>query len=272
MTLKIEGQRFGKLVAIRHIPKKEIGKLSLWLFRCDCGNEYISKFYPIKSGKVHSCGCSRFASGFGHGLCHLPEYKIWKGMKARCYNPHNNSYRWYGKRGIAVCERWLHSFANFMEDMGPRPGPEWSIDRVDCTANYTKENCKWSTSTEQSRNTSRTVYVTYNGKRKSMPEWAEHLEIDYDTLRQRFRKKDVSVEVALSAPLRRTRSKDFVINFRGQEHSLSDWARILGINKRTLHSRIYGYGFSVERAFTEPVGHNTRGSTGYTLNPIPLEK
>ena len=72
-------------------------------------------------------------------------------MKQRCYNPNSKHYLDYGGRGITICERWLNSFENFIEDMGERP-EGLSLDRIDNDGNYEQSNCHWGTDLQQSRN------------------------------------------------------------------------------------------------------------------------
>ncbi len=80
------------------------------------------------------------------------EYITWQNMKRRCDNPNHKSFKTHGARGIKVCERWLNSFDNFLEDMGLRPNSDYSIDRKNNDADYTPENCRWATSQQQNRN------------------------------------------------------------------------------------------------------------------------
>lgn len=87
-----------------------------------------------------------------HGLRNTREYKIWSDMRQRCQNPNRNDYARYGGRGIVVCDRWNNSFMAFYEDMGIRPSNKHSIDRIDCDGDYEPSNCRWATTTQQSRN------------------------------------------------------------------------------------------------------------------------
>src|SRR5205814_10410404 len=80
------------------------------------------------------------------------EYRTWENIKSRCLNPNYTDWAYYGGRGITVCERWLHSFENFLQDMGRKPGPDYSIDRINNELGYFPENCRWATSSEQAQN------------------------------------------------------------------------------------------------------------------------
>jgi|SRR5215469_3595576 len=93
--------------------------------------------------KVHGHNCRKMRS---------PENRAWTAMKQRCYNPKDERYRDYGGRGITVCDRWKHSFKNFLEDMGPKPAPNLSLDRIDNNGNYEPGNCRWATIYEQLSN------------------------------------------------------------------------------------------------------------------------
>src|SRR5579863_7091724 len=90
-------------------------------------------------------------------LKHPFEYITYAGMKQRCSNPRASSYQWYGGRGITVCSRWWTSFANFIADMGPRPSPKHSLDRIDSNGNYEPNNCRWATVAEQARTRRRVI-------------------------------------------------------------------------------------------------------------------
>jgi hypothetical protein len=86
---------------------------------------------------------------------HRSEYYAYHNMKTRCYNVRDKSYKYYGARGIKICDRWLQSFKNFLDDIGHKPGPEYSLDRKNNDGNYEPKNCRWATAKEQSRNTRR---------------------------------------------------------------------------------------------------------------------
>jgi hypothetical protein len=107
-----------------------------------------------------------------HGGSYRQEYQSWAAIKARCGNPKNVAFRYYGGRGIKVCQRWLESFEAFFQDMGPKPSPDSSIERIDNSGNYCKENCKWATRFQQMNNTRKNLFIEFNGYRMTMAQWS----------------------------------------------------------------------------------------------------
>lgn len=133
-----------------------------------------------------------------HGMSGNYTYKSWGMMKSRCTNPSYNHYHNYGGRGIKVCDRWLESFENFLEDMGERP-KNHSLDRIDVDGDYCKENCRWSTSKEQNNNRRNNHIIEFNGKSQNITAWAEELNIKVDILSRRIL-RGWSIEDTLSIP------------------------------------------------------------------------
>jgi len=146
------GRRFGRLIVVERAPNR--GKLTHWRCRCDCGKAHTVYSGYLKDGRTKSCGCLRsdLLSIHGHakGKCSRT-YRSWKKMRDRCTNVRHRHYSYYGGRGINVCERWLHSFANFLADMGERPLGT-TLDRRENDGNYEPGNCRWATWSQQMRN------------------------------------------------------------------------------------------------------------------------
>jgi hypothetical protein len=163
------GQRFGRLVVTGSPDYRVVRKYPVPFFpvRCDCGTQTVVNGYYLHLGDTTSCGCyraERVAEGLAlkHGEANkptapiaTPEYRAWRGMINRCYQPSSERFSRYGGRGIVVCDRWHHSFENFLADMGRKPSPKHSIDRIDNDGNYEPGNCRWATASEQQRNKSR---------------------------------------------------------------------------------------------------------------------
>jgi len=178
----LTGKRFGMRTVLRYLGK------SYWLCRCDCGNEH--KVFTGNIGKTNSCGCDRSRvtaeHKTTHGLYGTPEYKTWAGMKRRCLNKNENAYARYGGAGITICERWLNSFESFVADMGPKPSPQHSIDRIDNAKGYEPTNCRWATRLEQARNLRSNRNISFNGETKALSEWAAQTGIDHRLISYRL--------------------------------------------------------------------------------------
>ena len=132
---------------------------------------------------------------------HTPTYICWGHISQRCINPKMKDFHKYGGRGITVCERW-QKFENFLADMGERPGPEYSIDRIDNNGNYEPGNCRWATKMEQAKNTRQNRWLEYGGVRLHFADWARRLHINQSSLHRRI--KAWGVERALAAPRGKT--------------------------------------------------------------------
>jgi hypothetical protein len=155
-------KRYGKLITVKEVEPLYNKKVRRFLCKCDCGNEKVVILSNLNNGSTKSCGClnKEVASNRlkKHGDSGSPEHKTWKAMKQRCDNPKGNRWMHYGGRGIKVCDRWINSYENFILDMGRKPGPEYSIDRINVDGNYEPSNCKWATPKEQSKKTRRNTY------------------------------------------------------------------------------------------------------------------
>ncbi len=206
MSKRIEvnpGDRHGRLTVVREI--EPIRSPSGNLLRrieclCDCGASATPFLNNIRRKLTTSCGCFRSEVHSTHGDWGSGEYHTWDGMLARCRNKEHESYPDYGGRGIAVCDRWL-DYANFLHDMGRKPSEKHSIERIDTNGNYCKENCKWATSAEQSRNTRRNVRLTYDGQTMCAADWGALLGVSGQEISRRIR-RGWSVERALTAPVK----------------------------------------------------------------------
>lgn len=156
--LDLHGVRFGRLVGVQLSHRDKSRKVH-WLCQCDCGGTTVARTNDLRRGAIRSCGCMQKefhaqTHGYAKRGQRVAEYNVWLLMRDRCRNPKNKRFDRYGGRGISVCGRW-NDFAAFYADMGARPTPQHSIDRIDNDGNYEPRNCRWATSSQQRLNQSR---------------------------------------------------------------------------------------------------------------------
>lgn len=202
------GAVYAQLTVLEELPSA--GPRRYWLCRCSCGKELSIRQDGLKSGHTKSCGCLRVEAAAAngrstatHGLAGTPEYGIWQAMWQRCVNPKHRSYEKYKNR--TPPEEW-RDFETFLRDMGPRPGPNYQIDRIDNNAPYGPSNCEWVTLVQQARNKSSNVMLTHNGKTMCATAWGIELGMNPLTIMGRVR-SGWSTERTLTEPIRGNNAK-----------------------------------------------------------------
>lgn len=183
----LSNMKFGKLTVIERAENAK--ERTMWKCMCDCGNIAIVGADMLKSGRTQSCGCLKFESrNYTHNLSKTRLYNIWSKMKDRCYNENSPAYKWYGARGITVCDEWLHDFQAFYDwAMANGYRDNLTIDRRDTNGDYEPSNCRWTDWVTQANNTRSTVFLTYHGETKTVTEWSKITGIKRNTLLGRKR-------------------------------------------------------------------------------------
>jgi hypothetical protein len=163
--IDLTGQKFNKLLTVKKVGLRFSNMH--WKFLCDCGGTTITSGSAVYKGRIKSCGCGKIIKKT-HGDTKSLEYKTWLSMRKRCNQIKSISYKYYGGRGIKICDRWSseNGYQNFLADMGRKPTEKHTIDRIDVNGNYEPSNCRWATKQQQeenkrnSRNTSGCVGVS----------------------------------------------------------------------------------------------------------------
>ena len=213
------GKKFGRLTIVEFSHKKQryssCGKKNghdfYYKCKCDCGNETISRIADLKNGKASSCGCYRVertkeinkkyetAEFWNTRL-----YRIYAGIKSRCFNIRNPRYIDYGARGITICDEWKNDFMSFY-DWSMKNGYKdyLTIDRIDVNGNYEPSNCRWCTVSDQSNNKRNNHFVVYNGVEMTVKQLSDLCGMKYDTLLCRLL-RGWDVERAVNQPIRKS--------------------------------------------------------------------
>ena len=186
--LDLTGQRFGMLRALECVGLNKRHQRR-WRCICDCGRVKVIQSHDLrKSGGTKSCGCLRHRPNLRnltHGQSNTAEYRIWRGMWTRCSNPSSTSFKHYGSRGIKVCDRWS-IFETFFADMGARPSPDHTIERVNNERGYSPDNCVWETQLAQQNNKSTTRWISHDGRTQSLTFWVRETGIGAMTIKYRI--------------------------------------------------------------------------------------
>ena len=159
----------------------------------------------MRHGNTKSCGCQRRNKFRTHGKSNTRLYEIWTDMKQRCLNSNQKTYKYYGGRGITICQEWINDFMSFY-DWSLENGyqDKLTIDRIDVNGGYEPNNCRWVTMETQLRNTRRNHFVEINGESHTIAEWARIYEINPQTINSRLR-KGISEQDAILIPVKRKR-------------------------------------------------------------------
>lgn len=209
----LTGQTFNRLTVLqlssKQNPKNSTPSGRYWNCLCVCGKEKTVCQNNLVHGQVKSCGCltkeTTTARSTKHGHRNTGTYRSYCSMLTRCHNSSLPSYKAYGGRGIAVCERWQgdNGFQHFLEDMGERP-QGFTLDRIDVNGHYTPENCRWASRKLQNRNKRSNHVLTHGGESRCVMEWSDLTGIHWQTIISRLR-LGWSVEQALTQPVKTCR-------------------------------------------------------------------
>lgn len=208
----LTGITFGKWKVIERKGSDKYG-CALWLCECQCKNKTkkLIRSSALISGESKSCGCLQkelaIIQNTTHGKTNSHLYSVWRGMKGRIFNKNARYYKYYGGRGIKICNEWIN-FENFYEwsiNNGYQEG--LTIERKDVNGDYCPENCKWATMKEQANNRRTNHFIEFNGKIQSMSDWAKEINIPYQTLKSRINSMGWEIERALTAPVNKKRGE-----------------------------------------------------------------
>lgn len=259
--IDLTGQRFGRLTVCFPYSIKKInsGYVYHYWCECDCESSKAIRSDSLTSGGTKSCGCLiRKYKKIISDCRNAPEYKTWIRIKRRCSNPRDIGYPDYGGRGIRVCDLWVNSFENFYADMGDRPSPKHSIERIDVNGDYCPENCGWATQTEQANNRRTSHYITVGGATLTAAEWGRKTGIKPATILGRLKRGwDSANAVDLTADC-------LVITAGSMTLTIGQWVKKTGINRSTIHNRLKS-GWSPADAVYTPAGQK-RGDRASSLN------
>ena len=209
----LEGSLFTRLTVTGLVGRNKQQNI-IWECLCSCGNKTKATTADLRSGNTRSCGCLQkekatihlLSISVTHGLSKdingkkTRLFRIWTGIKTRCFNEHDKAFKNYGGRGISLCSEWLNfeSFHNWAVENGYLD--TLSIERKDTNGDYMPDNCTWVTAKVQANNRRGNRLIEYRGKTQTMAQWSNQYEISIATLFSRL-ERGWSIEKALIAPI-----------------------------------------------------------------------
>lgn len=223
------------------------------IFKCKCGNSFETYISKVETGNIKGCGCWKVQHGHTvgskNGGKRSSEYMAWLNMIKRCYSKSNVAYHNYGGRGIVICERWLHSFENFISDMGLKPSKKHSIDRQDNDGNYEPDNCRWVLKKVQARNQRSNVFLTHNNETLCLSAWSEKIGIKNSNLWARLNRGWSIADIIKEAD-KNCNSKR-VVNVKTGEvfNSITAAAKSIGVNRNVIGRKLSGSRNDTDKAF-----------------------
>ena len=260
--IDLTGQKYGRLLVEERGPDIFFpsGKKTRWWCRCDCGNRILVTSNALRTGNTRSCGClehdmliERNKNMTDHGdsqpgADYYRLFNVWQKMRQRCEKQYDKQYKYYGGRGIKVCDEWQDytTFKNWALATGydvNAPKGECTLDRINVNGDYCPDNCRWTDMRTQANNRTNTVYVKDDGEMIPLELFAEKYGILSATVKKRI---DLGMD-----PLGSDSNHWKYITFNGETHFIKEWAEIVGLRHRTLEERLRR-GWTIERALTTP--------------------
>lgn len=247
----IAGQRFGRLKVCWEAGL-DYDRHMKWLCECDCGKEVIVRGSDLRKGKQVSCGCYKRENASliarTHGMSNNRIYHIWNGIKDRCNRPTNHAFKYYGGRGITLCDAWLDFEAFMSWAFSHGYDTNLTIERIDVNGNYEPENCKWISLPDQAMNTRKTHYITIGEETLPLTMWEKRKGHSKGLINGRLR-RGFSEEDAVNLPKLKKQALRY-ITFKGKKQTVAKWSKELGIPSATIRRRIDVLGWSEDKALS----------------------
>lgn len=207
----------------------------------ECAREYNLP-YATARYRIKRAGVDYIREKEMDGRSKTRLYHIYKSMKGRCYNENDKNYRFYGAKGVSVCEAWktdYNVFKKWAETNGY--AEDLTLDRIDFTRDYSPDNCRWVNRRTQSNNTRRNIFIVYKGRTKTLAEWQRELDFNYTAVAWRLR-KGWSFERAIATSVKSVKRQ---LTFKGETHGVKEWGNILGLNEDKMKYLLHKKGMTI---------------------------